>query len=190
MQIDTIAPTTSIGAKPSNPSNVAAPTFGFSSSEPGSTFECSLDGGAYAACASPLTLPTLGEGPHTFHVRATDVAGNVDPSPAGWSWTIDTVPPAAGMNNPGSHLSGTVSLSSTSTDVGGTGVASTTFEYSAAGTRRVDADLVLVLEHEDRAPTRSPTASTTSTSLRSTTPATPRRRRRSRTSASTTRLRP
>ena len=133
MKIDTIPPTTSIGAKPSNPSNVAAPTFGFSSTEAGSTFQCSLDGGAYAGCASPLTLPTLGEGPHTFHVRATDLAGNVDPSPAGYSWTIDTVPPSASMNNPGSHLSGTVSLSSTSTDVGGTGVASTTFEYSTAG---------------------------------------------------------
>ena len=33
VQIDTIAPTTTIGAKPSNPSNVPAPTFGFSSSE-------------------------------------------------------------------------------------------------------------------------------------------------------------
>ena len=133
VKIDTIPPTTSIGAKPSNPSNVAAPTFGFSSTEAGSTFQCSLDGGAYAGCASPLTLPTLGEGPHTFHVRATDLAGNVDPSPAGYSWTIDTVPPSASMNNPGSHLSGTVSLSSTSTDVGGTGVASSTFEYSTAG---------------------------------------------------------
>ena len=133
MKIDTIPPTTTIGAKPSNPSNVAAPTFGFSSSEPGSTFECALDGGAYAGCASPLTLPTLGEGPHTFHVRATDIAGNVDPSPAVYAWTIDTVPPSASMNNPGSHLSGTVSLSSTSSDVGGTGVASTTFEYSTAG---------------------------------------------------------
>ncbi len=37
------------------------------------------------------------------------------------------------MTNPGSHLSGTVSLSSTSSDVGGTGVASTTFRYSTAG---------------------------------------------------------
>ena len=177
VKIDTIAPTTTIGAKPSNPSKVSAPTFGFSSSEVGSTFECSLDGAAYAGCASPLTLPTLGEGSHTFHVRATDPAGNVDPSPAGYTWTIDTVPPAAGMNDPGSHLSGTVSLTSTSTDIGGTGVASTVFEYSPAGsgsgprsrpfrgTRRPD-------------PTRSPTVSTTSTSWRPTTPATPHPRRR------------
>ncbi len=51
VKIDTIAPTTSIGAKPSNPSNVAAPTFGFSSNEAGSTFECQLDGGAWTAAA-------------------------------------------------------------------------------------------------------------------------------------------
>jgi len=37
------------------------------------------------------------------------------------------------MTSPGAHVSGTISLTSTSTDVGGTGIASVTFEYSLDG---------------------------------------------------------
>ena len=37
------------------------------------------------------------------------------------------------MTDPGAHLSGSIPLSSTSTDVGGTGIASVTFEYRTAG---------------------------------------------------------
>ncbi len=131
--IDNTPPDTTIDSKPAAVDNSSTPAFAFSSSEAGSTFECSVDGAVFSACGSPLTLPTLGEGAHTFAVRATDLAGNTDPSPATWSWTVDTVPPSAGMSDPGSYLRGTVALASTSTDVGGSGVASVTFEVSVAG---------------------------------------------------------
>ncbi len=65
------------------------PTFAFSSSEAGSTFECSLDDAAFAACTSPHTSQVLGNGSHTFSVRAIDAAGNVDSSPAASSFTVD-----------------------------------------------------------------------------------------------------
>jgi hypothetical protein len=55
------------------------------SSEPGSSLECSLDGAPFEACTSPLTekvkaKPKAKE--HELLARATDAAGNVDPTPA------------------------------------------------------------------------------------------------------------
>ena len=50
--------------------------------EPGSSFECKIDSGSYAACSSPKTTSHLADGSHTFSVRAKDPAGNVDPTPA------------------------------------------------------------------------------------------------------------
>jgi hypothetical protein len=105
----------------------------FSADQPGSSFECRLDAGAWASCTSPRNATSLAEGSHTFVVRATDVGGNVDPSPASRTWFVDTVPPVATMDDPGQYLKGTVNLSSTSTDTGGSGVAGVGFERSPAG---------------------------------------------------------
>jgi hypothetical protein len=86
---DATAPDTSIDAGPAGTTNEGSATFEFSSSEPGSTFECSLDGSAFAACASPHNVLGLGEGEHRFEVRAVDTAGNVDDSPASRTWAIE-----------------------------------------------------------------------------------------------------
>jgi hypothetical protein len=80
--VDTRPPETSISSGPAGPTTDSTPIFEFSSDEQGSTFECSLDQGAFAACSSPFTTPTLSPGAHTFVVRAIDPSGNVDPSPA------------------------------------------------------------------------------------------------------------
>jgi hypothetical protein len=70
--LDRVAPQTQITSVPSALTNDSTPTFAFSSNDPGS-FECSRDGGAYTACSSPYTLdPPLGDGSHTFDVRAVD----------------------------------------------------------------------------------------------------------------------
>ena len=39
-------------------------------------FECKLDNAAFTACTAPKTYKA-GPGKHTFHLRATDQAGNV-----------------------------------------------------------------------------------------------------------------
>jgi len=91
---DTTAPETTVTSAPSG--NVASPTasISFTASEPGS-FQCSLDGAAFAACTSPQTYSSLSTGAHTFSVRAVDTAGNVDASPATASWTTTASPAPA-----------------------------------------------------------------------------------------------
>ncbi|UJA19073.1 hypothetical protein HJD18_01865 [Thermoleophilia bacterium SCSIO 60948] len=55
--------------------------FEFSSSEPGSSFRCKLDSGAYKPCTSPKRF-TIGRGVHRVYVKATDAAGNEDATAA------------------------------------------------------------------------------------------------------------
>lgn len=71
------------------------PIFTFASSEAGSSFQCRLDDSAWEACQSPTAYPALADGPHTFAVRATDAAGNTDPTPATWAFTVAAPEPPA-----------------------------------------------------------------------------------------------
>ena len=59
----------------------ATVTARFTSSEPGSTFACTVDGKAKACSGGSLKLK-LKVGKHLVTVTATDAAGNPDPSPA------------------------------------------------------------------------------------------------------------
>ena len=93
--VDQTSPETSIGSAPADPTNATSASFSFTASEPGSTFECALGGAGWAPCASPHDYSDLADGAHTFEVRATDAAGNVDQSPAARAWTVDTLPPAS-----------------------------------------------------------------------------------------------
>ena len=53
--------------------------------EPVAAFRCGVDG-ADVPCAT--ILPTT-PGTHTFEAAAVDHAGNVDPTPAKWTWTVE-----------------------------------------------------------------------------------------------------
>ena len=53
------------------------------------TYECQLDNGPWIACTSPWHLQDLTEGTHDVAVRATDVAGNTDPTPETATFTVD-----------------------------------------------------------------------------------------------------
>jgi virginiamycin B lyase len=81
---------TTITEGPSGTVSATSASFSFVGSEPGG-FECRLDGGSFATCNSPATYSGLATGAHSFGVRATDAAGNVDPTPAERSWTIATL---------------------------------------------------------------------------------------------------
>ncbi|MFT3707217.1 MAG: Ig-like domain-containing protein [Archangium sp.] len=91
---DATAPDTSLLSTPAALTNSTSATFTFSATEPAS-FECSLDGAAFSACSSPKAYSTLADGTHVFAVRAIDLAGNVDATPASWTWRVDATAPAA-----------------------------------------------------------------------------------------------
>ncbi len=106
-QQDSIPPQTTITSGPSDATNSSSASFSFVSSETGSTFECSLDGAAYLACASPKSYTSLKNGSHAFRVRAIDATGSVDATPAVRAWKVDTIKPTvSGMRPvPGSIIS-------------------------------------------------------------------------------------
>jgi hypothetical protein len=91
---DTTPPETSIDSGPPASTTSTSASFSLSASESGSTLACKLDAGSWGACASPKTYSSLAVGSHTFSVRATDAAANVDPTPASQSWTVEAVPPS------------------------------------------------------------------------------------------------
>ena len=90
---DTTPPETTIVSSPPSTTTSTSASFSFNSTESGSSFECQLDGAAFGSCNSPKSYSGLSVGSHTFTVRATDPAGNVDPTPASWSWTVQSPPP-------------------------------------------------------------------------------------------------
>ena len=88
--LDLVAPETTITSGPDNPTGLSSAVFSFTSSESRSTFACALDGEPFSPCTSPKSFSGLADGEHTFQVRATDIAGNTDPSPASQTWTVDS----------------------------------------------------------------------------------------------------
>jgi copper-binding protein NosD len=85
---DTAPPQTRIVTGPKRKSRSSTAWFKFSSDEPGSTFQCALDGKPFKACKSPKKYEGLRRGPHVFKVRAIDPARNADSSPAKKRFTV------------------------------------------------------------------------------------------------------
>jgi PKD repeat protein len=119
--VDLTPPDTSISAKPVALANSSTADFTVASNELGSTFECKLDAGSFTPCTSTPRYVSLGEGSHTFSVRATDPARNVDPTAATYTWTVDTIPPDT-------------SITAKPAALVNTGVADFSFEASETGT--------------------------------------------------------
>jgi hypothetical protein len=93
------APETTITQAPPAVDNSTDVSFEFESDDPDATFECRLDDGDFAACASPHPVSGLGDGDHAFAVRALDAAGNPDPTPAEHAWSIDTSTPDTAIDS-------------------------------------------------------------------------------------------
>ena len=119
--VDGTPPDTTITATPSNPSPSTGASVTFSGTDVGTgvaSYQCAIDGGGFSACTSPQSYVGLSDGPHTFQVRAVDGAGNVDPTPASYTWTVDTVGPDTAIDSSPSDpsLSTTASFTFSGTD--------------------------------------------------------------------------
>lgn len=94
---DAAAPDTTIDSGPPDLDSHRTGTFEFSSDDPDATFLCSArtPGGVVDDfdCDSPLRYRVTVDGRFTFRVKAVDVDGNEDPTPARQSWTVDTRAP-------------------------------------------------------------------------------------------------
>jgi Ca2+-binding RTX toxin-like protein len=93
--VDTQAPETTIASGPVGTTDDPRPVIGFASSAEEATFACRFDAEAFAACADTSAIPktTLADGAHSFEVKSTDPAGNVDATPAKRTFTVYTAAP-------------------------------------------------------------------------------------------------
>jgi len=108
-------------------------TIEFSGNDTGvgiSHLECSLDGDSFSTCTSPvrLTPPKLSDGSHTFNVLSVDNSTNKDPSPASFTWIVDTIPPETSIM---SATDGNESVVSTGQNISSNLI---TFEFSGNDT--------------------------------------------------------
>jgi outer membrane protein OmpA-like peptidoglycan-associated protein len=162
-RVDTTPPDTAITIKPAALTNSTHAGFGHTSDESPVTYECSLDDAPFTPCpSSPFT--GLADGDHTMAERATDAAGNVDPTPATWAWTVDTTIHGAitapddgaflGDATPAIHLDGdasdtyTLSIDGSQAITGTFGASGATFTPSAD---LADGDHTFLLTVDDAA---------------------------------------
>jgi len=80
------APGVTITKGPPRESAQASAPFSFTGT-PGGGFECALDGGAWASCASGKDFGPVAPGDHLFQVRET--LGGQTSAPASYRWTVD-----------------------------------------------------------------------------------------------------
>jgi MYXO-CTERM domain-containing protein len=120
--VDRTPPEVVISAGPSARTNSPDASFSFSSTDAVEVYDCQMDGQITSPCVSPKAYTGLGEGTHTFQVRAKDRAGNL----GGWTshvWEIDLtgpdtiLDPASLPKHPTNVPSATFSFSSQDADV-------------------------------------------------------------------------
>ena len=88
--------------------------------DPSSPFSCSFD------------TTALGDGLYDLRASADDGTTTIYSSVVA-NRQVDNTAPAVSMTDPGTPLSGTISLGATATDTGGSGIASVTIQRSPAG---------------------------------------------------------
>lgn len=136
--VDATAPSATLTGSPANPSNIKDPTFAFTGDDGAgsgvASFECQVDGLAFAPCTSGASFGALLDGSHTFQVRAIDLVGNTGTAASG-AWVLDATAPVATITaspaNPSDAPSATFSF--IGDDGIGTGIAGFQCQVDAGG---------------------------------------------------------
>ena len=85
-------PAVSITSGPSNPTSETSASFGFTVDDPLAVVQCSLDGGGFSLCGSGVSYSGLGDGTHTFVVRASNLL--LETGSDTQSWAVDNTGPS------------------------------------------------------------------------------------------------
>jgi hypothetical protein len=88
-RVDTTPPRTRIVGGPADGARTSERGARFDFEAEGrASYECALDGREFRDCISPHAVTALAPGEHSFRVRATDRALNVEPTPVSRTWTV------------------------------------------------------------------------------------------------------
>jgi hypothetical protein len=98
--VDHTPPETAIMYGPNEVTASSTASFGFAASEPGAIVQCSLDWQGFGSCENPTVFEDLLPGEHILHARAVDLAGNADPTPETYRWTIERGSPNTPVGSP------------------------------------------------------------------------------------------
>jgi len=105
--IDNTPPETAITGGPDGPVAETSVTFSFGGTDnlspvTGLAFAWRVDGGAFTpfGAAAAARVAGLAPGPHTFEVKARDLAGNEDPTPARRAFSVQTAAPTIAITEP------------------------------------------------------------------------------------------
>ena len=91
--VDSSAPSApTLSDAPNGTTSTTSATLTFSG-DSDSAFTCSIDGGEYSTCISPLSLTDLADGNHSVSIKSRDAAGNLSAATSA-SWTVDTSAPS------------------------------------------------------------------------------------------------
>jgi hypothetical protein len=88
------APNTAIDDRPAPVTNSTSAVFSYEAPT-ATSYECRLGAAAFASCPETgIEYTALADGTYTFQVRGRNASGP-DPTPASYSWRVDTAPPTA-----------------------------------------------------------------------------------------------
>ncbi len=144
--IDNTPPDTTITGGPSGEIAVAIATFSFTGIDNltpagGLAFGWRLDGGAWTAFSDATTaaLSGLTEGAHTLEVKARDLAGNDDPTPAARTFSVRFGPSIADISPSGGTIGTLVTITGVNFEPGATTVS---FNGLAAAIRMISPTVI------------------------------------------------